>query len=673
MQDDARSNFYYLCGARRREEYQHGKVWRRWIGRSIRCKTSSPDPRVDAIESTGEGFRTCRPQHSPVSTDLLLTVGLLFSAIVMFVVGRPRTDAVALIMIILLPTLGIVTLPEAVAGFSDPNIILIASLFVIGDGLVRTGIAHRVGEFLIRHGGQSERRLVALLMLMVALMGSFMSSTAIVAIFIPIVLNIARKAEIPHARLIMPVGAAALTSGMLTLVATTSNLVVNSSMVYRGYPAFGLFDITRVGAPMLVVAIGYMMFASRRLHGPTPAASLPRPTMRDWIERYSLRGRAHWLRLRSASPLIGRSLDDIDLADDYGAHVVAVERRTPMGASVLLGNADTVLAGGDILLLDADADAEAFDVSALCTRYRLAQTTLSGAYFMDQTHEVGMAEVIVPPDSGLVGGIARNSALRRYGVTIVGLRRAGGPVAEGLQSTPLKVGDTLLVVGPWDSIFTLQSVEHDLVCLAMPIESESSVPAPHRAIEAMLCTALVIAMFMMPGIPNLFAGLTGALLMGFFGCVNWESAYRAIHWRSIVLIVGMLPFAIALQRTGGIDMVADGLVYVASEWGIHSMLAAVFTLTVIFGTVVSSTPTAVLMTPVAITMAEHLHMPPAPFAMTVAIAASAAYISPIATPVNALISSAGGYTFRDFVRIGVPITLAAGVICVALVPVFWPA
>ncbi|WP_353193588.1 SLC13 family permease [Pandoraea pnomenusa] len=608
-------------------------------------------------------------------SDLLITVGLLCSAVVMFIIGRPRADAVALIMIVALPALGIVSVPQALAGFSDPNFILIATLFVIGDGLVRTGVAHHLGEFLMERGGSNEQRLMVLLMVIIGIMGSVMSSTAVVAIFIPIVLNIARKSNIAHTRLIMPVGVAALTSGMLTLVATTSNLVVNSALVYRGYDGFSFFGISFVGVPILVAAIAYMLFASRWLNHKTKTETQQRPTMQDWIERYSLAGRAFWLKVGVNSPLVGQTLGSFNLDDDddddadRGAHVVAVERRIGMGAVVMLGTSETTIAVGDVLLLDADA--ESFNVRAFCARYLVLELSMSGAYFMDQTRDVGMAEVIVPPDSSLVGGVVSQSALHRHGVTVVGLRRADGPVEKGLQDTRLKVGDTLLVIGTWDSIFAMQSVEHDLVCLAMPIESESSVPAPHKAIQAIGCLALVVALMLTPSVPNVLAGLTGCLLMGLLGCITLDSAYRAIHWRTIVLIVGMLPFSIALQRTGGIDIVADALVHVASEWGVHSLIAAVFALTLVIGTVVSSTPTAVLMAPVAITMAEHLGLSPYPFALTVAIAASAAYISPIATPVSALVSSAGNYKLWDFVKIGTPMALIAGAISVVLVPLFW--
>jgi len=598
-----------------------------------------------------------------MSSDLLMTVGCLVCAIVMFLIGRPRADAVALIMIIALPLSGVVTVNQALAGFADANIVLIAALFVLGDGLARTGVAQRVGDYLIARGGSDERRLVTLIMLIVGMMGSMMSSTAVVAIFIPIVLRIARESGVSRARLLMPLSMAALTSGMLTLVATTSNLVINSALIYRGLPGFSFFAITPVGVPILAASISYMLFASRFLRGSGNDEAPVRPSLNDWVARYSLQGRAFRLQVRENSPLVGQTLGRCGLDDDPVAHVVAIERRARMGTTVLLATADSSIAPDDVLLLDVDA--AGFDVQAFCERYALKVRHMSGAYFTDQTHDVGMAEVIVPPDSTLVGNLARSSAtLRRHGVTVVGLRRADAALVRDLQSTRLKVGDTLLVVGSWSHIFSMQSVERDIVCLAMPIESEASVPVPHKSIQAIGCMALVIALMLTPWVPNVLAGL--------IGCVNLDSAYRAISWRSLVLIVGMLPFSIALQRTGGIDIAADAVLRVAGEWGPHGLLAAVFVLTLVVGIVISTTATAVLMAPVVIAMAAHLHASPYPFAMTTAIAASAAYMSPISTPVNSLVSTAGGYGFKEFFLVGVPAAIGALVITVVLVPLIWP-
>lgn len=606
-----------------------------------------------------------------MSTDLLMTVACLACAIAMFLIGRPRSDAVALIMIVALSLSGIVTVNEALAGFSDPNIVLIAALFVLGDGLARTGVAQRVGDYLIARGGSNERRLVVLIMAVVGVMGSVMSSTAVVAIFIPIVIRIARQSGVSRARMLMPVSMAALTSGMLTLVATTPNLVINSALAYHGYQGFSFFAITPLGLPILAASIGWMLFARRFLNGTGGAEATTRPSLNDWVARYSLEGRAFRLEVGADSPLVGQTLGHTGLDDDPVARVVAIERRSRMGASVLPATADSSIAPGDVLLLDVES--ASFDVEMFCVRYALAVRRMSGAYFTDQTHDVGMAEVIVPPDSSLVGNVARSSAaLHRHGVTVVGLRRADAALVQDLQATQLKVGDTLLVVGPWIDIFSMQSVERDIVCLAMPVESDAYVPVPHKALHALAIMVLVIAMMLTPRVPNVLAGLIGCLLMGAFGCVSLDSAYRAIHWRSLVLIVGMLPFSIALQRTGGIDIAADAVLRVAGSWGAHGLLGAVFLLTLVIGTVISGTATAVLMAPVVLAMAAHLHASPYPFAMTTAVAASAAYMSPISTPVNALVSTAGGYRFREFFKVGSPAALGALAITVLLVPLIWP-
>ncbi|CAB3752162.1 SLC13 family permease [Paraburkholderia humisilvae] len=607
-----------------------------------------------------------------MSFDLLITVACLACAVAMFLIGRPRADAVALIMIVALPLSGVITVKEALAGFSDANIILIAALFVLGDGLARTGVAQRVGDYLIARGGSSERRLLTLVMSVVGMMGAWMSSTAVVAIFIPIVIRIARQSDIPRARLLMPMSMAALTSGMLTLVATSSNLVINSALIYRGFRGLPFFSFTPIGVPILAMVIVYMTFASRFLKGSGRSEASNRPSVNDWVARYSLQGRAFRLRVAGHSPLVGKTLGRGGLGDHPDAHVVAIERRAGMGTTLLLATSESNIAPDDVLLLDADVTA--FNVQSFCERFSLIVLRMSGAYFTDQRHDVGMAEVIVPPDSSLIGNVARSSVtLRRHGVTVVGLRRADAAVEHDLQNTRLKVGDTLLVVGPWINIFTMQSVEHDIVCLAMPIESEAYVPVPHKAVYAIGCMALVIILMLIPQVPNVLAGLIGCLLMGLLGCVSLDSGYRAIHWRSLVLIVGMLPFSIALRRTGGIDIVADAVLRLAGDWGPHGLLAAVFAMTLVVGLVISSTATAVLMAPVVIAIAEHLHASPYPFAMTTAIAASAAYMSPISTAVNALVNTAGGYRFQEFFKIGLPAAMAALVITIVLVPWFWPA
>ncbi|MNK10595.1 Citrate transporter [compost metagenome] len=605
-----------------------------------------------------------------MSSDLAIVLAILVVAIVLFVFGRPRSDAVALLVMLLLPLSGTISYREALDGFSNPNIILIACLFVVGEGLVRTGVAQAVGDLLLRHGGKSENWLVLLVMGAVGLMGAVMSSTAVVAIFIPIVLRIARKSGMASRRILMPMGVAASISGMLTLVATTPNLVLNSALGYAGYTGFRFFDFTPIGAVVLAGGVAYMLFARRFIDAGRSQTRTRRPSLGDWAAKYSLQNRAYRLRIAEQSDLVGRQLGTCGAELGKAACVIAIERSSRFARAVMRATADDVLEAGDILLLDMDD--ESFDIDDFCGRHRLKRLPVAGLYFADQARDVGMVEVIVPSESRLVGASARESVvLERHGLFVVGLWR-GKKAVRNLPEARLRVGDTLLVVGPWAGIFSLQAEEHDLVSLAMPVEADSLVPVPNRALHALLSLFTVIFLMLTDWVPNVMAGLIGCLMMGLFGCVTLDVAYRSINWRALILIVGMLPFALALERSGGVDLAAQFLLHYSGGWGIYGQLALVFLATVSLGIVVSGTATAVLMGPVAISIAENLHASPYAFAMTVAIASSAAFMSPVSTPSNALVSVAGGFGFSDYLKLGTPLTVFSLLVSVTLIPILFP-
>jgi di/tricarboxylate transporter len=337
-----------------------------------------------------------------MSADLLIVLLCLAAAIVMFAVNRPRMDAVALLVIALLPFTGALTVPEALAGFSDPNIVLIAALFVLGAGLVRTGVARALGDWLLRRAGRSEARLVVLLMLVVAALGSVMSSTAVVAIFIPVVLRITQTTGMAAGHLMMPLSAAALSSGMLTLVATTPNLLINSARVQHGSEGFAFFSFTPFGLPILVLCVVYMLVARHWLPAAPPGATLggAAPSLADWIARYRLAGREHRVRITPGSGLIGRRLADLDLRS-RGLNLVSPERVEGRALQLLRPVATTALEAGDVLLLDLFTPTT--DIAALCQRHGLEELPLAGAFFGDRTQELGLAEVMVTADSSLVG------------------------------------------------------------------------------------------------------------------------------------------------------------------------------------------------------------------------------------------------------------------------------
>ena len=609
-----------------------------------------------------------------VNNQLLWVLALLAVTVWLFASGRLRMDVVALLVIIAFVLSGTLTLQEATIGFSDPNVILIAALFVIGEGLVRTGVALQTGEWLMKIAGNSESKMIFWLMLTVAGLGAFMSSTGVVAIFIPVVLSVAAKIGSSPARLMMPLSVAALISGMMTLVATPPNLVVNSELQREGLEGFSFFAVTPIGLVVLVLGIGYMLAARFWLAGSTEAAGSAAPrrrNFRDLIREYRLSGRARRLAIRAGSPLIGHRLDDLRLREKYGANVVGLERWRKFRRVMVTVTGETTFRARDVLLIDMSA-AE-IDLRQFCSEQRLEPLILRGDYFSDRARDVGMAEVLLIPDSELTGKSVRELGFRsRYGVSVIGIRRRASLLEGALTDEPLEVGDTLLVIGDWRCIQQLQQQKRDLLLLALPAEIDEAVPAHSQAPHALFCLALMVALMITDAIPGPVAALIACLLMGKFRCIDMESAYKAIHWPGLILIAGMMPFALALQKTGGVALVVQGLMDVAGNRGPHLMLLCLFVLCATIGLFISNTATAVLMAPIGVAAAGQMGVSPYPFTMIIAIAASAAFMTPVSSPVNTLVLGPGGYRFGDFVKIGVPFTLIVMAVSVLLVPLLFP-
>ena len=606
-----------------------------------------------------------------MSPDLAIILLLLASAVAMFMSNRPRMDVVALLMIAALPFTGVITIDEAIAGFSDPNIVLIALLFVLGEGLVRTGIARRLGDWIARKSGGSDVRLVVLLMATVGIVGSIMSSTAIVAIFIPVVLRICQRTGTAPSRLMMPLSVAALISGMMTLVATAPNLIVNAELLRQDEPGFEFFTITPIGVTVLVLGIAYMLVARRWLPEAQPggAGAPRRPSFRDWIERYELAAREVRVRVRPDSPAIGQTMRSLDLRAS-GVNLLAIERAS---GRLIRPTPTTPIQAGDILLLDVIAPQT--QIEELIAEYRVEQLPLcpTHLYLTDRAQDLGMIEAIVPAESSFVGRSVLEARLRDdLNLTAIGLRRGNRVISEGLLDEKLHVGDTLLLTGFWRDIGNLQHEVHELVPLNLPAELDDVLPAHDRAPQALAILALVVVLMVSGLLPNLHAVLLGCLLLGAFRCIDMNSAYRAINWKSLVLIVGMMPFSLALERTGGVDLAAAALLGLVGEGSPRLVLAAIFLITAFTGMFISNTATAILMAPVAIAVAEYLEASPLPFAMIVALGASTAFMTPVSSPVNTLVVGPGNYRFMDFVRIGVPFALVVLVASVLLVPLLLP-
>ncbi|MBD3802308.1 MAG: SLC13 family permease [Thioclava sp.] len=604
--------------------------------------------------------------------ELASVLVLLIISLALFVLGKPRMDVVAVLLVIAMPFTGLISVSEALKGFSDPSVILIAALFVVGEALVRTGVTQWIGDQLSLRSGGSEAKMLVLLILFAAGLSAFMSSTGVVAIFIPIVLSAARKVHIPPNRLMMPLSIAALISGMLTLVATPPNMVLNAELIRQGYDGFGFFDFSLFGVPVLVFAILYMLFM-RRFLSPGKQASTSaslRPRFRDLLERFGLADRIARIAIPAASNITGHRLDELGLFGRDGVAIFALERRRRHGREFLLPQAHEQIVANDRLIVILSSPS--FDLDGYIALHDLQRC----ASFENSTplpnRDVGLVEAMVPPNSPLVGKSPVEANLRTISeLSVLGICRSQQPVTGDVANTQLKAGDTLLLSGPWRTIQRLQEHRRDLVLLELPEEAEEYVPERKRAKTAIAILAAMVLAMTFGVLPNAQIALITCIALGVFGCIDLPSAYRAINWQTLVLIAGMIPFALALERAGGVDLAAATVLDTFGESAPRVVLGTLFLVTMTLSLFMSNTATAVLMGPIALAIAKGMGASPEPFMMCVALAASTAFMTPVASPVNLLVLSPGGYRFVDFLKIGTPLALFTLLVAVGLLPIVY--
>lgn len=600
---------------------------------------------------------------------MLAVFAVLACAVVLFIAGRTPPDVVSLIVVVALITTGVLSPTEALAGFGSSVVVLIAAIFVVSAGLVNAGVTQLLGQFIMRLGGTDETRLVALIMLLAGGIGSVLNSSAIVAMLIPVVLSIAAKTGLNKKRLLMPLGMAVMISGMMTLIASSPNVIVENALRERGIePLLGFFGFTPFGVVALALAIAFMLAFGRNLlsRKRTEKVGDDSPGAADLIEAYGLADRWHRLGVDAGSALIGRSAAAArdSLRTRYDVDLLGLERKENQRSTFLPADAETVIEADDVLFTLID-DGRIPDVSADLSCSPAGPLPESGRQKMLQ--DIGIAEVMPAPESKSIGTMVADLDFpAQFNLTVLGIRRRGQPVTENLAHQKMDFGDTVLVGGNWRDIHKLSDDRRNFLLLNLPAEYSDRLTAPGRARVAVAILVLMIAAMALQLLPNVAVALIAALAMIVTGCVPAESIYRVISWRTLVVIAGMLPLATALTKTGATTMMANGLVRTLGPLGPILMLATVFAVTALVSLFVSNAATAVLIAPVAIEAAQALGVSPQAFGMTVAIACSAAFVTPVSSPTNMLVMEPGGYRFGDYVKVGLPMLLLTLVATVTL-------
>ena len=630
---------------------------------------------------------------------MLVTFLIIFATIVLFIWNRLRPDLVALLSLLALFVTGVLSSQQALAGFSDSTTVMVAALFVVGEGLTRTGVSAWLGQRLVRSAGSSELRLLIAILIGTALISAFLSNTGTVAMLLPAVVAAAWRIKSIPSKFLIPLAFAANLGGMLTLIGTPPNLVISDGLVAAGYTGFGFFEFALLGAPILLVAVLYMVTIGRRLL-PVREAGTPPLAPGDWFSRiadaYGLENRLFQLRVRRASPLIGRTLGESRLNNEYNVLVMAVEAaaaasasrnreqlspaassrirnalRPGAGANALPGP-DTLLQLDDLLVVKAVPEAVAQAAVAFNLGVQEIEATGDQLAGLLLSPEAGMAEVLLTPRSAYAGStIAESQFAQKFGVAVVTLLRGGERMRR--QLTPLAFGDSLLVYGPWSNIARLCSESENFVVVGAPEAMATQVVKPNLKtwLSVLILLAMVVLM-LTKLVPTVMAVLLAAVAMVLVRCVSPDDAYRSINWGTVVLLAATLPMSTALQVPGGADLIANTLVNTGGGGGPYLLMAGIFLLTAGLSQVISNTATTVLLTPIVIATCQTLGIAPYAPMMMVAVGASAALLTPIASPVNTLVFAPGGYRFGDYAKVGLPLLLLMLLVSIFLAPMIWP-
>ena len=628
---------------------------------------------------------------------MTITLIILIITVAMFIWGRVRADIVALSALAALLVLGILTPAEALAGFSSPIVIMMIGLFVVGGAIMQTGLAKLTGNKLMALSRGNETITFLLVMLVTSFIGAFVSNTGTVALMMPIIMSLAAGSGMQSSRFLMPLAFAGSLGGMLTLIGTPPNLVIDEVLTEAGFKPLAFFSFFPVG--IIVIAIGIIVlmplskiFLSKKQNGKKKSNS---KSLDDLVDEYQLLDNLHRYIVpskRTAAAIdengqmmdiVGKTLKDLSIQKKYGVSIIEIrnEKKSRLGlvkdVNQNMAKSSSTIAVHDTLYIMGDEE----KIERFAQDYDLRKMKDVKIDFYD----LGLTEIVVMPTSNFAGLRIGDANLRkRFGINVLGVKRGGSSsdgkvgkeyITDNLIATRLHVGDMLLVQGEWTNLAHLTADTTNWVVLDQPEKTADKVLLDYKAPVAAAIMLLMIAMMVFDFIPvaPVTAVIIAGLLTVFAGCFrNVEAAYKTINWESIVLIAAMMPMSTALEKTGASALVSQGLVDSLGSMGPTALLAGIYFTTSLMTMFISNTATAVLMAPIALVAARQVGVSPYSFLFAVTLGASMCFASPFSTPPNALVMKAGGYTFMDYVKVGLPLQIIIGVVMTFVLPLLFP-
>ena len=618
---------------------------------------------------------------------MIATLIILLVSAILFVSGKVRSDLVALCALLALLLCQILTPAEGLAGFSNTTVIMMIGLFIVGGGIFQTGLAKMIGSKVMTLAGNSELRLFLLVMIVTSAIGMFVSNTGTVALMLPIVVSMAAAAGSSPRRLLMPLAFASSMGGMMTLIGTPPNLIVSDTLQNAGFEPLGFFSFLPVGLVTLVVGILYLLPATRMLTPKEKQKDKKKSgkSLKELVGEYGITDNLFRVHIKSdKSQTIGKTVADLNIYREYGINVLELRRSTGQNRFVRtvnqqLASPDLILKQNDVLYLSGEPE----QIERFAADYTLRlldrhtdEIDGSSSNASLDFFDIGVAEILIMPTSSMINRTIIEAGFRsKFAVNVLGIRRKKEYILHDLGGVKMHDGDVLLVQGAWKDIARMKNESTNWVVLGEPLEAASKVTLDYKAPVAAAIMIAMIVMMVVDSIPvaPVTSVLLAAVLMVITGCVrSVEAAYKTINWQTIVLFAAMLPMSTALEKTGVSEMISDAIVTGLGGSGPLLLLGGIYAATSLMTIFISNTVTAVLMAPIALQCAMQIGVSPVPFMFAVTVAASMCFASPFSTPPNALVMSAGQYTFMDYVKVGLPLQILMGVVMVLVLPLLFP-
>ena len=617
---------------------------------------------------------------------MIATLIILLISAILFVSGKVRSDLVAICALLALLLCQVLTPAEGLSGFSNTTVIMMVGLFIVGGGIFQTGLAKMIGSKVMSLSGNSETRMFLLVMLVTGVIGAFVSNTGTVALMLPIIVSMATGAGKSPRRFLMPLAFASSMGGMMTLIGTPPNLIVSDTLQAAGYSPLSFFSFLPVGLVVLAVGVIYLLPATKML-APKEKQSSKKSgkSLKELVSEYGISATLFRVHVKdAASGLIGKTVVELNVYREYGINVLEVRRSSGQNRFVRtvnqqLASPHMVLHQGDVLYLSGDPEM----VHKFATDYSLRLLDIhtdeiegSSANASMDFFDIGVAEILIMPTSSMINRTISEAGFRgKFNVNVLGIRRKNDYILRELGEEKILEGDVLLVQGAWSDIARMKNESVNWVVLGEPLKEAAKVTLDHKApISAAIMIAMIVMMVVdkIPVAP-VTSVLLAAILMVMTGCVrSMEAAYKTINWQTIVLFAAMLPMSIALEKTGVSAMISGSIVDGLGGSGPRILLAGIYAVTSLMTIFISNTVTAVLMAPIALQCALQIGVNPVSFMFAVTVAASMCFASPFSTPPNALVMSAGQYTFMDYVKVGLPLQIIMGIVMVFVLPLLFP-